>query len=211
MVEIKDVFEDIDDSVYVMLEEDGRYCYYYAPVEVEDVDEYIKNNIPTISTIPHIEDANTATRIMWHELMSADDSMMFVEDDDLDWFLNKTKLTIEEFIQQVDEDIEKYNLQDVIEKNVDDCLYVCYGMFMQKFTAKVSTVKNKVYIILREEACTTYDDNMVIGVYSSFDNARKAFDDLVRELSGDDEYIGQSVYYDNEGNYLHLEESEVLD
>ena len=85
-----------------------------------------------ISHKPHIEDATAAIQMLYREMHTIEGIMIFVEEDDTYWDNENDKLM---FVEQVDSDIEKYKLFNIIRKHENDCLYTVYGDFMSAFTS----------------------------------------------------------------------------
>lgn len=148
---------DADDVVWGYVTENGRSCYRGiniddlpgdfgdpnddSPMQREIFCDILKKQGFDFTAIPHIEDATPAVQLLWKEIMGSENCMWFVEDDSDYYGYNpwdEIGITREEFERQVDSDIEKYGLQDVIVKYDDDTLYTCYGDLMSSFTGIIS-------------------------------------------------------------------------
>lgn len=147
MIKVRELFFDVDDEVWAFVCEEDRYCYVLVTDIIDSlthidkqldeklVETYLNHVKLTIVDKPHIEDVNPITRFMWNEITTSENCMYFLDDDELEYITDKFNITKEEVIKQVDNDIEKYNLYDVVEKG-GDCIYTCYGKFMESFTGK---------------------------------------------------------------------------
>lgn len=91
-----------------------------------------EGNPVDIAGMHHITEANPATRYLYDQVYESENSMHFVEYDDAPW--EDIGISKEEFERQVDEDILKFHLADVIEKDTEDCLYTCYGNLASVFS-----------------------------------------------------------------------------
>ncbi len=117
-----------------------RLGTYTSPEEnLKDVakifTDYIQEHITDINSLPHITEANLATKYLYKNLYEGSGDMFFVENYDTPW--EDLNISKEEFIRQVDEDVERFNLQNVIEKQSYDCLYTCYSDLSVRFSLDI--------------------------------------------------------------------------
>ena len=136
---VESVYVDFD-LVWAHVCGNGRHCYEAVErdeipdnVELEDgAQEILRERNFSLATLPHIETATKAMRHLWESVMESESCMYYVEDDEAPWeYLDMTK---EEFVEQVDSDVEKFGLQDVVCKDYEDSLYYCYGGLMGAFS-----------------------------------------------------------------------------
>ena len=92
--------------------------------------------LPNISELPQIEEALPALREVFDQLDMSDSMMAFVDLEDHLW--DDLNLNRQEFEKQMDADIDKYGLSDVIVKGEDDSLYTCYADLLTRFSMPVS-------------------------------------------------------------------------
>jgi len=158
-IHVDDLFYDTadDEQVWARVVHNNRYCYwgckakdvfpdnldFYDGCEQKSkllLDKIIREGFDP-AKLPYIEDASLAMQYLWHNITNSNNCMWFVDDEEKiefstsygDW-----KLTKEEFQRQVDADVEKYHLEDVITKNEDEAMYTCYGDLQSKFSGKDS-------------------------------------------------------------------------
>lgn len=137
MIKVNYLFNDYD-YLWAELIEDGRIGYYFldstsdftVESNYQEVETYLNNKGVHINNLPHIENASESLQYMYNELVTNDSLMFFLDNDNID----NISLPILEFIEQVDTDIKKYKLSDVIEKGVDDTVYTCYSGLLAEFT-----------------------------------------------------------------------------
>ena len=156
MKEVLDIFEDYDD-IYFYYKQDGRGCYYsverselnpYLPDDKMCTDDDLSKAVEKwafknvdISQLPHIEDATPAMRLLYKRISSSENNMFFVDEDTEDW-QEQFGMSREEFEKQVDADVEKFNLENVVVKYGDDnILYSCYGNLQNSFTEKTEPLE----------------------------------------------------------------------
>lgn len=137
-LKVIELFDDYG-TLYAKVVEGGRTCYYHVEkfstdivLTKEDVAKYLMDSNVSIINLPYIENASEAIKYLYHEINHSDNCMVFIDNDNI----SDLPMPVLEFINQVDSDIKKFNLQDVIVKGEDDCLYTCYGELMQKFTER---------------------------------------------------------------------------
>lgn len=147
MVEVKELFYEDEENVWAFVCEEDRYCYILVNdisdsltrrdecLDEKIAETYLNNIKLTILDKPHIEEACDVMQHMWHNTMSSEYCMYFFDEDELEYYTDKYNISDEELIEQIDNDIEKFNLHDVVEKD-DIYTYVCYGLFMESFTGK---------------------------------------------------------------------------
>ena len=155
-IEISDVFED-DDVIYFHIAKNGRGGYQnvelnqlkkYLPHEEDNTDEefekaicnWAKDNLD-ISKLPHIEDTTPAMQYLYNRVSSSENNMYYL--DDVEDFNDELGMSQEEFEKQVDSDVEKYGLENVVVKNFDEALYACFGNLQCSFTEKVEQSNEK--------------------------------------------------------------------
>lgn len=153
-IEITDVFEDNDeDLVYFYVSDNGRGCWQnievdelkkYLPEKEYDFDKEIEgaickwvNDNLDISKLPNIEDATPAMRLLYKRVSTSENNMFYLDIEKGEDFNEIYGMTQEEFKRQVDSDVKKYNLENVIDKAYDGALYVCFGNLQSAFTEKV--------------------------------------------------------------------------
>lgn len=149
-------FDEEGKRIWVHVVHNNRYCYWgcktndiFPPNYDGDYDDDKKSKKLLLDKIirddfdpaklPHIEEASPAMQYLWHNITYSENCMWFVDDEEKlefstsygDW-----KLTKEEFQWQVDTDIQKYHLEDVITKNEDGAMYTCYGDLQSKFSGR---------------------------------------------------------------------------
>lgn len=144
-----------NEQVWARVVHNNRYCYWGC--KAKDVfpdnlnlydgcerggklllDKIIRDGFDP-AKLPYIEDASAAMQYLWHNITCSDNCMWFVDDDEFDFsgYYEDLKLTKEEFQKQVDADINKYHLEDVITKYEDaTVMYTCYGDLQSKFSEK---------------------------------------------------------------------------
>ncbi len=115
-----------------------NYSEYYDDEKDRKLllDKIIRNGFDP-AKLPHIEEASPAMQYLWNNITYSKNCMWFVDDEEKiefstsygDW-----KLTKKEFQRQIDADIQKYHLEDVITKNEDEAMYTCYGDLQSKFS-----------------------------------------------------------------------------
>lgn len=88
--------------------------------------------LPDFSGLPQIEDTSLSMQEVFSQLEASDSMMSFVDFEDHLW--EDLNLTQEEFENQMDADIDKYGLSDVIVKGEDESLYICYADLLTKFS-----------------------------------------------------------------------------
>ena len=82
---------------------------------------------------PRIEEVSPAMQNLFDEMESSDAITYFDLLDNCEW--ENLGLTREEYEKQIDTDIEKYGLGDIVVKDEDeDALYTCYGDFLCAFS-----------------------------------------------------------------------------
>lgn len=91
--------------------------------------------LPDYSALPQIEDSSPAMQEVFSQLDASDSMMSFVDFEDHLW--EDLNLTQEEFENQMDADIDKYGLSDVIVKGEDESLYTCYADLLTRFSMPV--------------------------------------------------------------------------
>lgn len=154
-IDIRDCFIDEDDEhIWALVAHNNRYCYWGCDInEVfpPGYDEFGSNKelcnkllLDKIlrdgfdpAKLPYIEDASPAMQQLWHNITDSDNCMWFVDNDEFEFssYYEDLKLTKEEFQKQVDADIKKYHLEDVITKYEDaTAMYTCYGDLQSKFS-----------------------------------------------------------------------------
>lgn len=87
-----------------------------------------------ISALPKIEDASPALQYVFNDFWSSENDNYFIEQDDGSW--DVIGISKEEFIRQIDQDIEKFNLQEAIVADSDDALYSVYPDLLAAFSTK---------------------------------------------------------------------------
>jgi len=157
-IHVDDWFYDIagGEQVWARVVHNNRYCYWGC--ETKDVfpdsqdfydgceqgnklllDKIIRDSFDP-AKLPRIEDASPAMQYLWHNITDSDNCMWFVDNDEFEFssYYEDLKLTKEEFQKQVDADIKKYHLEDVITKYEDaTAMYTCYGDLQAKFSGRV--------------------------------------------------------------------------
>ena len=88
--------------------------------------------LPVFSELPQIEGTSPAMQEVFSQLEASDGMMAFVDFEDHLW--EDLDLTQEAFENQMDADIDKFLLRDVIEKNQDESLYICYADLLTRFS-----------------------------------------------------------------------------
>ncbi len=88
--------------------------------------------LPDFSGLPQIEDTSLSMQEVFSQLEASDSMMSFVDFEDHLW--EDLNLTQEEFENQMDADIDKYGLSDVIVKGEDESLYTCYADLLTRFS-----------------------------------------------------------------------------
>lgn len=89
--------------------------------------------------LPHIEDASPAMQQLWKNIMNSDNNMWFVDDTPEDGEWEELGLSKDEYQAQIDADILRYHLKDVITKHEDESImYTCYGDLQSRFSGPIS-------------------------------------------------------------------------
>lgn len=154
-IHVDDWFYDIagSEQIWARVVHNNRYCYWGC--KTKDVfpdsqdfydgckqgsklllDKILRDGFDP-AKLPHIEDASPAMQYLWHNITDSDNCMWFVDNDEFEFssYYEDLKLTKEEFQKQVDADIKKYHLEDVITKYEDaTAMYTCYGDLQSKFS-----------------------------------------------------------------------------
>ncbi len=157
-IHIDDWFYDIagDEQIWARVIHNNRYCYWGC--ETKDVfpdsqdfydgceqgnklllDKILRDGFDP-AKLPYIENASPAMQYLWHNITDSDNCMWFVDNDEFEFssYYEDLKLTKEEFQKQVDADIKKYHLEDVITKYEDaTAMYTCYGDLQSKFSGEI--------------------------------------------------------------------------
>lgn len=140
-MQILGFFMDVEgEPPWALVENKGRSCYWNPKTELDfDADRNIMSPELILlksgfdpAKLPHIEDMDPVLQQLWREITMSENNMWFVEYDEAPW--NDFGISREEYELRIDTLIEKYDLQDVITKNEDDCLYTCYGNLQSKFS-----------------------------------------------------------------------------
>jgi hypothetical protein len=150
-------FDDEGEQIWALVVHNGRYCYWGCKTEsvfghTVNCDSALGNKLLLAKilhdgfdpdSLPHIEDVSPAMQRLWRDITDSDNNMWFVEDEEESW--NELGLTKEEYQRQVDADIKKYRLEDVIEKYEDeDTLYTCYGDLQSRFSGKDTNIERGI-------------------------------------------------------------------
>lgn len=154
-------FYDIagSEQIWARVVHNNRYCYWGCETKdvfpnsqdfYEDCEQGKKLLMDKIlrdgfdpAKLPCIEDASPAMQHLWYNITDSDNCMWFIDDENPDlgkgyepWEV--LELSKEEFQKQIDADIKKYHLEDVITKYEDEAtMYTCYGDLQSKFSGKV--------------------------------------------------------------------------
>lgn len=138
MIQIVNTFK-AGNIVWAYVVENNRACYYGVPIEEDSipsdeklVDAIIEDGF-TPAHLPDIEQASPALQELYRNTAESSASMCFVGNDD-EWYWNDLGIEQHEFERQIDDDIKKYGLEDVIESRDNDCLYICYGNLQSRFS-----------------------------------------------------------------------------
>lgn len=147
-------FDEEGEQVWAHVVHNNRYCYWGCKTNdvfppnydrnYEDdkkskkllLDKIIRDDFDP-AKLPHIEEASPAMQHLWRSITYSENCMLFVDDDEFEFssYYEDLKLTKEEFQRQVDADIKKYHLEDVITKYEDaTMMYTCYGDLQTKFS-----------------------------------------------------------------------------
>ncbi len=78
---------------------------------------------PKIAELPHISEANPATKYLFREIYDEGSPILFISNDSPIW--GQLQMSKEEFERQVDEDIQRFHLDYRIDKDGVDFLYCC--------------------------------------------------------------------------------------
>ncbi len=81
---------------------------------------------------PIVSEATPALQEIWKELCCSESGMVFVEYDSSEYW-EDIGLSQEDFVVQVEKDISRFGLSDVIEQDINDCLFACYTGLLTKF------------------------------------------------------------------------------
>ncbi len=151
-------YDDDEEQIWALVVHDGRYCYWGCKTKdvfFDNLDFYngceqgkrllldkIIHDGFDPAKLPYIEDASPAIQQLWYNVTDSENCMWFVDDENLElgegyepWEV--LKLTKEEYQKQIDTDIKKYHLEDVITKYEDTfTTYTCYGGLQTKFSGK---------------------------------------------------------------------------
>ena len=152
-IHVADWFYDEDgEQVWARVVHNNRYCYWGCKIndvfppgydefggnkELSDkllLDKIFRDNFDP-AKLPYIEDASPAMQQLWRNITDSNNNMWFVEDEE-SWV--DLGLTKKEYQKQVDTDIKKYHLEDVITRYEDEAIYTCYGDLQSKFSGKES-------------------------------------------------------------------------
>ena len=152
-IHVDDLFYDTadDEQVWARVVHNNRYCYwgckakdvfpdnldFYDGCEQKSkllLDKIIREGFDP-AKLPYIEDASPAMQQLWRNITDSNNNMWFVEDEE-SWV--DLGLTKKEYQKQVDTDIKKYHLEDVITRYEDEAIYTCYGDLQSKFSGKES-------------------------------------------------------------------------
>ncbi len=97
------------------------------------------DSIEDFSKRPHLEEASPAMQFIFDELEGSDSITHFVDEENCDW--EDLGLSREEFEKQIDTDIQKFGLDEVVCKyNSDGALYTCYGDLLCSFSREGGVV-----------------------------------------------------------------------
>lgn len=139
MIQIVNTFKD-GNIVWAYVVENNRACYYGVSIEEEDsipsddklIDAIINDGF-TPAHLPGIEQVSPALQELYRNTAESSSSMCYVGNDD-ERYWNDLGIEQHEFERQIDDDIKKYGLDDVIQSGDDDCLYICYGNLQSRFS-----------------------------------------------------------------------------
>ena len=148
-----DFFED--PSIYwALVVQNDRATY--VPIDAEAIEEQVSRlNLSTnegyqelcevclsclkekgfyLSDLPQIEDASPALQYVFNDFWNSENDNYFIEQDDGSW--DAIGISKEEFIRQIDQDIEKFHLEEAIVADSDDALYSVYPDLLAAFSTK---------------------------------------------------------------------------
>lgn len=150
MVKVTDYYYDNpdDEVIWVLAENDGRYCYVSHPSDIlpyaaangdqeyfEDIERELAATGFDPAKLPHIEDADPILIRLYHNIVESENCMWFVEQEyeegDAPW--DEFEISQEEYEHRLDAEIKKYKLEAVVVKN-EDALYTCYGNLQNAFS-----------------------------------------------------------------------------
>ena len=139
--------------------------------------------LPDFSGLPQIEDTSLSMQEVFSQLEASDSMMSFVDFEDHLW--EDLDLTQKEFENQLDADIDKYLLSDVIEKNQGESLYVCYANLLTRFS--VPAPPEQVQVREREdEKPMIFSTDREILILDKKDRSRTIYEG---PLSGHDQAV----------------------
>ena len=157
-IHVDNWFYDIadDGQIWARVVHNNRYCYWGC--KTKDVfpdsqdfydgceqgsklllDKILRDGFDP-AKLPYIEDASPAMQQLWYGITDSDNCMQFVDDIDSDYSEGDEPwevltLSKEEYQAQIDADIKKYHLEDVITKYEDEAtMYTCYGDLQSEFS-----------------------------------------------------------------------------
>jgi len=145
MIKVTDLFNDMGETLYAFVEENSRGCYmnvnnneFDKDDSYEEVANYLNEEGITLVDIPFVENASPAIQLIYKDITHSANCMVFIDNENLEDMLERLNISQEEFENQIDNDIKKFHLETVVEKNSDeDIFYTFYGEFQQAFTQKV--------------------------------------------------------------------------
>ncbi len=146
---------DEPDIYWAMAIDNGRASY--VPIPAEEIENrlpdgnlsstdydkqlcevclsYLQDHNFSLSDLPEIEEASPAIQSIFEDFWCSENDNYFIEEDQPS-FWEDLHLTKEEFIRQIDSDIEKFNLYDAIEKDDYDAMYCVYPELLSSFSTK---------------------------------------------------------------------------
>ena len=150
-MEIKGIYmEDCDDSVLwvCVANKRGETCYtsivsdeyilhggdmddLHSQASYHVCEQLLRECNFNVENIPSVSLATPAVQYLMKQIRFSEQTMLFIEEEDM--VFNILGIAKEEFEKQVDSDVEKFGLQDVVVKNEDGTLYTIYGDFMGCF------------------------------------------------------------------------------
>ena len=150
-MKIRDIYmEDCDDSVLwvCVANKRGETCYtsvvsdeyilhggdmdnLHSQASYHVCERLLRERNFNVENIPSVSLATPAVRYLMKQIRFSEQTMLFIEEEDM--VFNILGIAKEEFETQVDSDVEKFGLQDVVVKGEDGTLYTIYGDFMGRF------------------------------------------------------------------------------
>lgn len=123
---------------------------------------YLQDHNFSLSDLPKIEEASPALQSIFEDFWSSENDNYFIEESESS-FWESLHLTKEEFIGQMDADIEKFNLSDVIAKDEYDALYCVFPELLSSFSTKDESLVQSIDKSSKDKAQDKKDKKERVG------------------------------------------------